>query len=165
MTRATAAELVRQHPAERIEDKLEVFDWLTEKQDKRVSKNPGGYLAESIRKSYAPPKGFESKTAREKKQTDELERKRRAEEAQQRAEAKETAREEAEQLRVSAYLASLTAEEREALQAKAIAKANPFFARPYRRSQGDAKSEARYLELIVGAHVSEILADRESARV
>ena len=163
VTRTTAAELVRQHPAERIEAKLEVFDWLAEKQDKRVSKNPGGYLAESIRKSYVPPKGFESKMVREKKQADERERKRQTEEAQQRAEAEERACEEAEQLRVDAYVASLTAEEREALQAEALAKANPFFARQYRRSQGDAKSEARYLELIVGAHVSGILADRESA--
>jgi membrane protein involved in colicin uptake len=137
---------------------------LTEKRDKRLSKNPGGYLAESIRKDYVPPKGFESKTAREKKQADERERKRRAEEAQRRTEAEERAREEAEQLRVDAYLAALTPEEREALQAEALAKTNPFFARQYRRSQGDAKSEARCLKLIVGMHVSEILADRESAR-
>ena len=163
VTRATVAELVRQYPAERIAAKLEVFDWLTEKQDKRVSTNPGGYLAESIRKSYVPPKGFESKMARERRQADERERKRQAEEAQRRAEDEERACEEAEQLRVSAYLASLTPEERETLQAEALAKANPFFIRQYRRSQGDAKSEARYLKLIVGAHVSEILADRESA--
>ena len=161
VTRATAAELVRQHPAERIAAKLEVFDWLAEKRDKRLSKNPGGYLAESIRKGYIPPKGFESKMAREKKQADERERKRQAEEVQQRAEAEERAREEAKQLRVDAYLASLTLEECEALQAEALAKANPFFARQYRRSQGDAKSEARYLKLIVGAHVSEILANRD----
>ena len=97
VTRATAAELVRQHPAERIAAKLEVFDWLTEKRDKRVSKNPGGYLAESIRKSYVPPKGFESKMAREKKQADERERKRQTEETQRRTEAEERAREDAEQ--------------------------------------------------------------------
>ena len=113
MTRATAAELVRQHPAERIAAKLEVFDWLTEKRDKRVSKNPGGYLAESIRKSYVPPKGFESKMAREKKQADERERKRQTEETQRRTEAEERAREDAEQIRVHTYLASLTPEERE----------------------------------------------------
>ena len=155
---------MRHNPAERIEAKLEVFDWLTEKRDKRISKNPGGYLAESIRKSYVPPKGFESKAAREKKQADERDRRRQAEEAQRRAEAEETAREEAEQLRMSAYLDSLTPEGREALQAEALAKTNPFFVRQYQRSQGDAKSAARYLKLIVGAHVSEILADRESAR-
>jgi hypothetical protein len=160
VTRTTAADLVRQYPADAIAAKIEVFDWLTEKRDKRLSKNPGGYLAESIRKGYVPPKGFESKRAREQRQADERERKRQAEEARRRTEAEERAREEAEQLRVDAYLASLTAEERAALQAEALAKANPFFARQYRRSQGDAKGAARYLKLIVEAHVSEILADR-----
>jgi hypothetical protein len=163
VTRTTAADLVRQYPADAVAAKIEVFDWLAEKRDKRVSKNPGGYLAESIRKGYVPPKGFESKTAREKRQADERERKRQAEEARRRTEAEETAREEAEQLRVDTYLASLTPEEREALQAEALAKANPFYARQYRRSRGDAQSAARYLKLIVEAHVSAILADRELA--
>ena len=164
VTASTAAELVQQYPAEAIRAKIEVLDWLSGKKDKRVSKNPGGYLAESIRKGYVPPKGFESKAAREKNQADELERKRQAEEAKRRTEAEERTREGADQLRVSAYLDSLTPEEREALQDEALATANPFFAQQYRRSKGDAKSEARYLKLIVEMHVSGILADRESAQ-
>ena len=164
VTPTVAAGLVGSHPAEHIQERIEIFDWLSGKEDKRVSKNPGGYLADSIRKGYVPPKGFESKTDREKKQADELELKRQAEEARRRTEAEERAREEANQLRVSAYLDSLTPEEREAFQAEALAKANPFFARQYRRSKGDAKSEARYLKLIVEMHVSGIFADRESAR-
>jgi hypothetical protein len=162
VTPVVAAGLAGSHPDERIQERIEIFDWLSEKKDRRVSKNPGGYLAESIRKGYVPPKGFESKTAREKKQADELERKRQAEEAKRRTEADERTREEADQLRVSAYLDSLTPEEREAFQAEALAKANPFFAQQYRRSKGDAKSEARYLKLIVEMHVSGILADRLS---
>jgi hypothetical protein len=160
VTPAVAAGLARSHPHEHIQERIEVFDWLSGKKDKRLSKNPGGYLAESIRKGYVPPKGFESKAARERRRADERERKRQAEEARRRAEAEERARAEAEQLRVDTYLASLTAEEREALQAEALAKANPFYARQYRRSRGDARSAARYLKLIVEAHVSEILADR-----
>ena len=58
VTRATAAELVRQHPAERIQAKIDVFDWLTEKQDKRIAKSPAGYLVKSIADDYAAPKGF-----------------------------------------------------------------------------------------------------------
>jgi hypothetical protein len=164
VTPVVAAGLAESHPAEHIQERIEVFDWLSGKKDRRVSKNPGGYLAESIRKGYVSPNGFESKTAREKKQADELERKRQVEEAKQRTEAEEKAREEADQLRVSAYLDSLTSEEREALRAEALAKANPFFAQQYRRSKGDVKGEARYLKLIVEMHVSGILADRESAR-
>jgi hypothetical protein len=163
VTPVVAAGLAGSHPDGHIRERIEIFDWLSEKKDKRVSKNPGGYLAESIRKGYVPPKGFESRTAREEKQADELERKRQVEEARRRTEAAERAREEAEQLRVGAYLDALTPEEREALQAEALAKANPSFARQYRRSKGDAKGEARYLKLIVAMHVSGILADRESA--
>ncbi len=161
VTPVVAAGLAGSHPDEQIQERIEIFDWLLEKKDRRVSKNPGGYLAESIRKGYVPPKGFESKTAREQKQADELERKRQAEEAKQRTEAAEKAREQAEQLRVSAYLDALTPEEREALQAEALAQANPFFARQYRQSKGNAESEARYFKLIVAMHVSGILADRE----
>jgi hypothetical protein len=163
VTPVVAAGLAGSHPDEHIRERIEIFDWLSGKKDKRVAKNPGGYLAESIRKGYVPPKGFESELAREKKQADELERKRQAEEARRRAESEERACEEAERHRVSAYLDSLTPEEREALQAEAIAKANPFFARQYRQSKGDAKGEARYLKLIVEMHVSELLAARESA--
>ena len=151
---------MRQHPAEPIEAKIEVFDWLAEKQDKRLSKNLGGYLAESIRKGYVPPKGFESKMAREKRQADELERKRQAEEAQRRAEAEERpARRRSSSAWMPTSLRSLPRSER--LQAAGAREGASFFARQYRRSQGDARSERADLKLIVGVHVSEILADRE----
>ena len=48
VTRTTAAELVKLHPAETIQAKIEVFDWLVEKQDKRLAKSPAGYLVKSI---------------------------------------------------------------------------------------------------------------------
>ena len=51
-------ELARSHPAEHIRERLEMFDWLSGKKDKRVSKSPGGYLAESIRKSYVAAQGL-----------------------------------------------------------------------------------------------------------
>src|SRR6185437_13424373 len=101
-----------QHPVERIEAKLEVFDWLSEKKDKRVSKNPGGYLAESIRKGYVPPKGFESKAEQERKRAAEAERRRKVEEGKKRAEAEQLARDQAEQKRIADYLDSLTKTER-----------------------------------------------------
>jgi hypothetical protein len=43
------------------------LDWLIVKNDKRVSKNPAGYLAKSIRDDYATPQGFESKATLEAK--------------------------------------------------------------------------------------------------
>ena len=65
VTRATAAELVQQHPAETIQAKIDVFDWLVEKQDKRVAKSPAGYLVKSIANDYATPKGFASRAERQ----------------------------------------------------------------------------------------------------
>ena len=52
MTKATAAELVQQHPAELIGQKIDVFDWLVYKQDKRLAKSPAGYLVKSIADDY-----------------------------------------------------------------------------------------------------------------
>ena len=53
-----AAELAEQHPPDRVRAKLEVFDWLVSSQDKRVQKNPAGYLVASIRADYQPPEAF-----------------------------------------------------------------------------------------------------------
>src|SRR5262249_10236181 len=52
VTLTVTIELITSHPPKHIREHIEIFDWLVSKNDKRVSKNPGGYLAESIRKSY-----------------------------------------------------------------------------------------------------------------
>jgi len=59
-----AEELVKKYPAESILLKLEVFDWLQETKDKRVSKNPAGWLVKSIVDDYATPEGFTSREER-----------------------------------------------------------------------------------------------------
>lgn len=157
VTLATAVELIAAHSPEHIREFIEIFDWLLAKKDRRVSKNPGGYLAESIRKTYARPTGFESKAEREKKRVAEQERMRRAEEAKKRTEQEQQARDEAEQGRIAAYLETLNDDEREALKTEAIAKANSFFVQQFRRAKGNPETEARYLKLIVDTHVSDIL--------
>ncbi len=53
-----AAELVEAHPADRIQTKVEVFDWLLKNEDKRIGKNPAGYLVASIRDDYQAPVDF-----------------------------------------------------------------------------------------------------------
>ena len=58
VTAKTAAELVEAHPASRIQTKIEVFDWLLRNEDKRVGKNPAGYLVASIRADYQAPSNF-----------------------------------------------------------------------------------------------------------
>lgn len=60
VTAKVAGELVEAHPPGRIRTKLEVFDWLVESEDKRVSKNPAGYLVSSIRSDYQAPTDFKA---------------------------------------------------------------------------------------------------------
>jgi hypothetical protein len=55
VTAKTAQELVDTQSPTRIQTKLEVFDWLLRNEDKRVGKNPAGYLVASIRSDYQAP--------------------------------------------------------------------------------------------------------------
>jgi hypothetical protein len=63
VTGRTAAELVDSHPAVRVQTKVEVFDWLMKNEDKRVGKNPAGYLVASIRSDYQAPTDFPAATS------------------------------------------------------------------------------------------------------
>jgi hypothetical protein len=157
VTPATARELVERHPAEHVQARIEAFDWLVTKKDRKVTKSPAGYLVKSIADSYSPPKGFESKADRDHRAAAEDAKRRKVEESKKRAEAEQQAREKAEQKRIADYLKSLTADEREALEAEAFANANPFFLNQYRRAKGNPSSEAMYRKLIVDTHVTGIL--------
>jgi hypothetical protein len=68
ITAKTAAELVEAHPAGRVRTKIEVFDWLLRNEDKRVGKNPAGYLVASIRADYQAPGDYVSPEAESKAQ-------------------------------------------------------------------------------------------------
>jgi Replication initiator protein A len=56
----TAQELVDAHPHGRIRTKIEVFDWLLRNEDKRIGKNPAGYLVASIRSDYKVPGDYQA---------------------------------------------------------------------------------------------------------
>jgi hypothetical protein len=58
VTIKTASELVETLPPGRIQTKIDVFDWLMKNEDKRVGKNPAGYLVASIRADYQAPNDF-----------------------------------------------------------------------------------------------------------
>ncbi len=58
VTPRTARELATGQSAIHIRAKVEVYDWLIKKKDKRIGKNPAGYLVASIRDDYQPPTDF-----------------------------------------------------------------------------------------------------------
>jgi hypothetical protein len=60
VTGKTAQELVDIHPLGRVRTKIDVFDWLLRNEDKRVGKNPAGYLVASIRSDYQVPGDYQA---------------------------------------------------------------------------------------------------------
>ncbi len=164
VTRTTAAELTGSFPALQVQARIEAFDWLIEKKDKRGSKSPAGYLAESIRKGYAAPKGFESFAEREKRKAAEAVKKRQAEDAKRRAEAEQKAKEEAEQTRIDAYWDSLPPAEQASLKDEALGKANGFVHGLYRKNKNNPAAADRYLKIILATHITAILDQEKKAQ-
>jgi hypothetical protein len=119
VTRAVAAELARDFPEDRIRRQIEVVDWLRETKPKRVV-DVGAYLAEAIRKDFAPPAGFRSQAERAEAEATARARLEREEQARQ-----AKARAQAERDRIQAYWEALPAERRAALEAEALARADP----------------------------------------
>ena len=156
-----AAELCSTHPAEFISERLEVFDWLISRKDKRVSKSPAGYLSESIRKGYSPPKGFESKADREKREAEVQKRARDAQEAKRRAEEEEAAKETELKARIEGFLNSLSPEERKRCEEEALEAAPTFYHHQLRRNRNNEQLTALYMGQIIGAHVTKLLEDRD----
>jgi hypothetical protein len=119
VTRSVAAELVRDFPADRITAQLERLDWLRETKPKRV-KDLGAYLVGAIREDYAAPAGFEGRAGRAAREAAERAALEREAEAR-----KSKAREREAEDRVRAYREALPPERRAALEAEALAGADP----------------------------------------
>jgi hypothetical protein len=122
VTRAKAEDLVRRHAPERILPKIELFDWMAERKDKRIGKSPAGWLVKAIEDDYAAPRDFESREARQARE--EAQRQREHQAAEEKRRRREEQRREAEEAEaVEAYLARLTPGERARLEAEAFAHA------------------------------------------
>ena len=124
ITGKTAAELVAKHSGESIQLKIEVFDWLVGKQDKRIAQSPEGYLVKSIADDYKTPKGFTP--AAERLNETEAKRARDQSAAEKRRQEHEAdVRETRERKEAAAYWDALTPEQQAEIQAAADARADP----------------------------------------
>jgi hypothetical protein len=125
VTAKTAQELVEMHPPGRIRTKLEVFDWLLRNEDRRIGKNPAGYLVASIRSDYQAPGDYQTqgvaKPAAEKAR-------RLAAEAQQAQRQAQEQRDQAREAKLRAAWEKLPESEREAIRA-AVKAENPSLGR------------------------------------
>src|SRR4051794_7261028 len=59
-----AEELFASYPEARLREKIDIFDWLARNADRRIHRNPGGWLRKAIEDDYTAPKGYESAAAR-----------------------------------------------------------------------------------------------------
>lgn len=58
VTTSAALRTVESFTEKRIRHHMEVFDWLKQGSDPKVSRNPAGFLVRSIQNDYSPPKQF-----------------------------------------------------------------------------------------------------------
>jgi hypothetical protein len=130
VTGRIAAELVEAHLASRIQTKLDVFDWLMRNEDKRVGKNPAGYLVASIRADYQAPGDFPTPAA-EAKATEAVAAEHAAAEAKRQdrhRDREESRRAKARETELRAAWDQLPEAERESIQA-AVKAENPGLSR------------------------------------
>ncbi len=126
VTPSTAREVVGKFSAERIQQQLEVFDWLVSQKDPRIRRSPAGFLVSAIRGEYEPPRDFQSRrqevatkanaAEREAKRLVKVERQRCQEEM------KLKARREA----IASFWGTLSDEERPGLELEALGLASGF---------------------------------------
>jgi hypothetical protein len=155
VTKTTAFALVQRHSAERIEAKIEVFDWMKERKDKRIGKNPAGYLVKSINDDYAAPEDFVSKAEREH-QAETLRQRQQVDADARRRQQKEAARERSENEAIAAYWASLTPEEQSRLQAEALASGGEETRQAYETLKS-FRGGIGYLEMLRNDYIRGIL--------
>jgi hypothetical protein len=148
---STAATLVGEIPEEQISRQVEHFDWLKAKSPKSITKSPGGFLADAIRRDYPTPPGFETKAQRATR--DEAKREKERQEAETRRLKEESRRRDFEaQDRINAYLAGLSAQEQEQLEAEALEEAEPGL-RASLKQASDETMQRLFKRVIREAHV------------
>jgi hypothetical protein len=160
VTASTAHELVTHYPVERITAQVEHFDWLKEKHPKKVKENPGGYLADSIRKDYAAPKGFESEADREKRKVSEKAQRQKEQEEARRKEADKHRERELARL-VSERWESMTTAEQAACEAQALSEVSEEYRRQYEEAKPAAARRA-LMNWIRGEYLKKLI-ERDAA--
>ena len=104
--------------------RIDVHDWLVEIQDQRVSKNPSGWLVQSIQENYTIPKGYQPKAER-LKLAESQGSKIVAEKSAARSLARNKDRERSEQKAIDEYWKNLSPAEQATLDSKILAQADP----------------------------------------
>lgn len=140
VTRRVAQDLLDHHGEKAIADKLEVFETLLQQSSPLVTKNPAGFLRQSIEKDFAPPAGYVSRMVRKQRE---------AEEAAQRRQAEALAEREAEEAeqhraRMDALWDALPSTDRSVIEEQALAALSPFAIKRYQEEQAAGRTSIGY---------------------
>lgn len=154
VTAAMAAALVREHGAEAVRAQVEHLDWLAEKKPGKIA-DPAAWLVAAIRGGHAAPRGFVGRAEREARE-EARRAKERAEAEARRRRREDEARDRTSRAAVDAYLGRLTPAERGALEAEALAGADPEARRVYEEA-APARLRAAVLLGLVREQVARVL--------
>jgi len=154
---ASAAQLVREHATDLIEGKIAVFDTLRQKDDRRISRNPAGYLVKSIRDDYSLPVGVTEKAGR--RASDLFAHRIGPGDSPARRKVTTEPRESQTEQRVREYLLHLSPAERSQVQQDALDSASGIPAAGIRRAMasGNEGLAAHYRSAILQQHVLSLL--------
>ena len=120
-----ARDTVLKCPAKQVELQVEVFDWLVEREDARISRNPPGYLLSAIRQGYLPPKEFLIQHQHIKQNQSRAELRRQAKEGAREKEQQRLAEEKKQAQVVREFWNSLSDEDRSYEEQEAMRQATP----------------------------------------
>jgi hypothetical protein len=156
----TACRLVRNYAEELVREKIANYDQLQAKKDPRISKNPAGYLVQSIRHNYqidsrqsplAPPSAspsnfLNSKIAKNSPLASNVIK-------------SPTPAERKKILQIEKFLDGLTVAEQVRIEAEALTKASETLVKGYWRTRegNNPKAFNDYRQLILRKHVAGIL--------
>jgi hypothetical protein len=157
VTAAAATRLVREFPEHSILGKIQVFDALVGRHDKRVSRNPAGYLVQSIRDDYQVPDRREHNCPRESAVA------RRRVQRQVASSGPRWSRHDAvdqdRRRQVEQYLSRLSPGELAQVEERAMTSARQVLAEGYHRAKaaGNDRLLEHYRQAILQCHVEQIL--------
>ena len=126
VTPGVAQNLMVTYPVDRVRSQIEVFDWLKSRNDRRVSKNPSGFLVSAIKAEYVAPEAFLFERKRKRHGRVEAENRRQLGGREQAAQEKEKARLDAQADAIQSFWNSFSDGERQRLEAETLAGASPF---------------------------------------
>ena len=121
-----AKEVCAAQPTEAIQAQLKIFDWLAQRRDPKISRNPAGFLVSSIKGGYAPPKGFLTQEERTHRKHLAFESKSRVEKREKIQVMKENTEEKIRERAIRTFWETLSDADRTHLEQEALSQAKPI---------------------------------------